>query len=53
MEDAADLYIDRGGVFCMLFILAGNLIAPVAAHISYNLAIIGQKLLDGGNTTLN
>lgn len=45
------VYTLIGGTFCMLFILTGNLIAPVAAHIAYNLAIVGQKLRDGMNTT--
>ena len=45
------IYTLIGGVFCMLFILTGNLIAPVAAHIAYNLAIVGQKLRDRMNTT--
>lgn len=45
------IYTLIGGVFCMFFILTGNLIAPVAAHIAYNLAIVGQKLRDEMNTT--
>ncbi|MBT9149597.1 MAG: CPBP family intramembrane glutamic endopeptidase [Dehalococcoidia bacterium] len=44
------MYILIGGVFCMLFIFTGNLIAPVTAHIAYNLAIVGPKLGDAVNT---
>jgi len=40
------IYALIGGVFCALFILTGNLIAPVAAHIAYNLAIVSQRLRD-------
>ncbi len=45
------IYTLIGGVFCVLFIFTGDLIAPVAAHIAYNLAIVAHKLREEVNTT--